>query len=128
MRWITSTTAMCERSRSASPRTDYSSGRATRPRAYRPRIGEHPARVFVTTYHTGVNTQQQAAVTHRAGLGCLVEKYYVKRLGTFFFVRGQTRVSHRRLGCLGPVLAEVHSARLFATPGIAAAIRVPDVG
>ena len=44
-------------------------------------------------------------------LGCLVEKNttYMKRLGTS--LRGQTRVSQRRLGCLIPGPSEVHSAR-----------------
>ena len=47
---------------------------------------------------------------HRAGIGCLVEKkYHVKRVGTS--LRGQTRVSERRLGCLSSGPSELHSAR-----------------
>ena len=52
------------------------------------------------------------------------QKYRVKRLGTS--LRGQARVSQRRLGCLSPRPSEVHSARLFAAAGIG--VVVVDVG
>ena len=38
-----------------------------------------------------------------------LKKYHVKRLGTS--LRGQSRISQRRLGCLSPGPSEVHSAR-----------------
>ena len=37
-------------------------------------------------------------------------------------LRGQTRISQRRLRSLGPEPSEVHSARLFATPDIAVVV------
>ena len=45
------------------------------------------------------------------------KKCHVKRRGTS--LRGQTRVSRRRLGYLSPGPSEVHSVRLFAAPDIA---------
>ena len=76
----------------------------------------------VATCHSRVHTQQQAAVSHRAGLGCLVEKntdFCIKRLGT-------SLLGQRRLECpsLGP--SEVRSARLFAVPDTAAVDVVLD--
>ena len=53
--------------------------------------------------------QQQEYVRERGGLGCLVEKYQVKRLRKP--LRGQVKVSQHRLGCLSPWPNEVHSAR-----------------
>ena len=66
---------MHERSRGASPRKDYKycSCRATRARTKRSRRSAHPARVF-RGYASYESTQQPAAVSHRAGLVCLVTK------------------------------------------------------
>ena len=65
---------MREHSRRASPRTDYTvvGRRGLGPRDQEEQRTQRAS--FVTTYNTRVRTQQQAAVSHRAGLGCLVEK------------------------------------------------------
>ena len=74
----------------------------------------------MATYFKKVH-RAAAAASHRAGLGCLVEKkYHMKRLGTS--LRGQSRVSQRRLGRLSPGPSEVRSARLFAAPDTAAVV------
>ena len=66
---------------------------------------------IIREYTTAAAAAVAAVVGHRrGGLGCLVEKkYHVKRLGTA--LRGQTRVSQRKVGCLSPGPSEAHSAR-----------------
>ena len=66
---------------------------------------------FVATYHTRVQIPAAAAAVIVLGSDSWLEKNNVKRLGTS--LRGQTRVSRRRLGCSSPALSEVHSACLF---------------
>ena len=56
---------------------------------------------------------QQATVSHRAGLGCVVKEMTRKAL------RGQTKDCQRRVGRLSPGPSEVHLARLFAAPDTA---------
>ena len=66
---------MRERSRRASPRLHGQTTVVGR-HGFRPRDQEEQRTQrasFVATHHARVNTQQQAAVSHRAGLGCLLK-------------------------------------------------------
>ena len=68
---------------------------------------------FVATYHTRVHhSSSSSSSSSRSSCWARMlgwKKIHVKRLGTS--LRGQTRVSQRRLGCLSPGPSEVHSSR-----------------
>ena len=100
---------MRERSRRASPQSYHSSLSVDPGEDLATKNGSAPTKRFSWVCLIRVHTPQQKDVGHRHGLGCLIEKYQVKRLRTP--LRGQIRVSQRRLECLSPVPSEVHSAR-----------------
>ena len=86
----------------------------------RPRRAARPARVF----RGYLRVIRESAASSRQS-SCWLRKLSreaPRRLGTS--LRGQTRVSQHRLGCLSPGPSEVLSARLFAAPDAA----VVDVG
>ena len=97
MRWRQNTTAMRERSRRLSPQPG-SQLSVEAGSDLETKKSRHPARVFrdyvsYDSTHTAAAAASAAAAAacHSVGLGCLVEKYHVKRLGTA--LPGQTRVS-----------------------------------
>ena len=102
---------MFERSRRASPRTDYSRLSGDARSDLETKKSSAPSAHFSLVR---IIREYAASSSHRAGLGC-----HVKRLGTS--LRGQT-VSQRRLECLSPGPSEVHLARLFAAPDTATVV------
>ena len=105
---------MRERSRRASPRTDYvklpgDAGSDLETKTHTQRAS------FVATYHARVCSKQQSVIV--PGSDAWLRKR--PREAPRHISRGQTRVSQRRLGCLSLGPSEVHSACRFAAPDTA---------